>query len=150
MDNIDSRTLPVEARNERCLRAVKMRLERVSVKETAAQGELSPTVVIAALKAFHAGGWTAVVVHRPGRPAGTGRRLSAEQEREVRRLIRNRTPDPLKVVNAPWTREAAVELIRDRFGLKLPVRAMGLPLERWARRPQKPTCKACRQSPAAV
>lgn len=68
----------------------------------------------------------------------------------MRRLIRNRTPDPLKVVNAPWTREAAVELIRDRFGLKLPLRTMGLPLERWACRPQKPTCKACRQLPAAV
>lgn len=81
MDNIDSRTLPVEARNERCLRAVKMRLERVSVKETATQGELSPTVVIAALKAaIRVAGqqwWCTGPVGRRARAAGSAPSRSA-------------------------------------------------------------------------
>ena len=150
MDKIDSRTLSVQALNERRRRAVKMRLEGVSLKETAAQCEMSRTTVIAALKAFHAGGWKAVEVDRPGRPAGTGRTLSAEQEREVQRLIRDRTPDQLKMVYALWTRQAVAELIRDRFDIELPVRTMGLYLSRWGDTPQKPMRKACEQSPAAV
>jgi len=150
MDKIDSRTLSVEALNGRRRRAVKMRLQGVSLKETAAQCEMSRTTVIAALKAYETGGWKAVDIERPGRPSGTGRTLTAEQEREVQRLIRDRTPDQLKMVYALWSRQAVAELIRDRYGIELAVRTMGLYLERWGFTPQKPMKKAYEQSPAAV
>ena len=99
MDKIDSRRLSVEALNER-RRAVKMRLDGASLQDTAAQCEMSRTTVIAAVKACQGGGWKAVDVARPGRPEGTGRTLSGEQEREIQRLIRDRTPDQLKMVYA--------------------------------------------------
>jgi transposase len=150
MEKVDSRTLSVEALNERRRRAVKMRLQGVSLKETATQCEMSRTTVIAAVKAYEAGGWKAVDIARPGRPSGSGRTLTAEQEREVQRLIRDRTPDQLKMVYALWTRQAVAELIRDRFGIELPVRTMGLYLSRWGFTPQKPMKKAYEQSPAAV
>ena len=150
MEKIDSRTLPVEALNERRRRAVKMRLDGASLKDTATQCEMSRTTVIAAVKAFEAGGWKAVDVDRGGRPVGSGRTLSAEQERDVQRLIRDRTPDHLKMVYALWTRQAVSELIRDRFGIELPVRTMGLYLKRWGYTPHKPMRKAYEQSPAAV
>jgi transposase len=150
MDKVDSRTLPLAALNERRRRAVKMRLDGVSLKDTAAQCEMSRTTVIAALKAYHAGGWKAVDVERPGRPEGTGRTLTAEQEREVQRLIRDRTPDQLKMIYALWSRQAVAELILNRYGIKLAVRTMGLYLERWGFTPQKPMKKAYEQSPAAV
>jgi transposase len=117
MEKIDSRTLSVEALNERRRRAVKMRLQGTSLKETATQCEMSRTTVIAAGKAYNAGGWSAVDIERPGRPSGVGRTLSTEQEWEVQRLIRDRTPDQLKMVYALWTRQAVAELIRDRFGI---------------------------------
>lgn len=150
MTKIDSRTLPLAALNERRRRAVKMRLDGVSLKETAAQCEMSRTTVIDAVKAYKAGGWAAVEVERGGRPEGSGRTLSAEQEREVQRLIRDRTPDQLKMVYALWTRQAVAELIRERFGIELPVRTMGLYLSRWGFTPQKPMRRAYEQSPAAV
>lgn len=150
MEKIDSRTLSVEALNERRRRAVKMRLQGVSLKETATQCEMSRTTVIAAVKAYEAGGWSAVDVERPGRPSGVGRTLSTEQEREVQRLIRDRTPDQLKMIYALWTRQAVAELVRDRFGIELPVRTMGLYLSRWGFTPQKPMKRAYEQSPAAV
>ena len=50
MDRIDSRTLPVDALNERRRRAVKMRLDGVSLKDTAVQCEMSRTTVIAAVE----------------------------------------------------------------------------------------------------
>jgi transposase len=150
MDKIDSRTLSVEALNERRRRAVKMRLEGVSLVKTAGQCEMSRTTVIAALKAYESGGWKAVDIARPGRPSGTGRTLTGEQEREVQRLICDRTPDQLKMDYALWSRQAVAELVRDRYGIKLPVRTMGLYLERWGFTPQKPMRKAYEQSPAAV
>ncbi|MCS6762969.1 MAG: IS630 family transposase [Candidatus Protistobacter heckmanni] len=150
MEKIDSRTLPVAALNERRRRAVKMRLDGVSLKDAAAQCEMSRTTLIAAVKAYRAGGWKALDVERPGRPQGTGRTLTAEQEREVQRLIRDRTPDQLKMIYALWSRQAVAELILNRYGIKLAVRTMGLYLERWGFTPQKPMKKAYEQSPAAV
>jgi transposase len=150
MDKIDSRAMPVDSLNERRRRAVKMRLDGTTLKDTAAPCEMSRTTVIAAVKAYEPGGWKAVDVDRGGRPVGSGRTLSAEQEREVQRLIRDRTPDQLKMVYALWTRQAVRELIRNRYGIKLAVRTMGLYLERWGFTPQKPMRRAYEQSPAAV
>ncbi|MCE2660897.1 MAG: hypothetical protein LW854_22110 [Rubrivivax sp.] len=48
MEKIDSRTLPVDALNERRRRAVKMRLDGTSLKDTAALCEMSRTTVMAA------------------------------------------------------------------------------------------------------
>ncbi|ABM59473.1 hypothetical protein Veis_3761 [Verminephrobacter eiseniae EF01-2] len=67
MDTIDSRTLSVDALDERRRRAVKMRLDGVSLKDTVAQCEMSRTTVIAALKAHAEGGWRAV--HHAPRPS---------------------------------------------------------------------------------
>jgi transposase len=150
MDKIDSRTLSVDALNERRRRAVKMRLDGVPLKDTAAQCEMSRTTVIAALKAYQRDGWKAVDVKRPGRPEGTGRTLTTEQEEEIQKLIRDRTPDQLKMVYALWTRQAVAELIKSRYGIVLAVRTMGLYLDRWGFTPQKPMKKAYEQSPAAV
>lgn len=79
---------------------------------------------------------------RGGRPTGTGRPLSAEQEREVQRLIRDSTPDQLKLVYALWTRQGVAELIQARHGIKLAVRTMGLYLGRRGFTPQKPVKNA--------
>lgn len=51
---------------------------------------------------------------------------------------------------ALWSRAAVGQLIEQRFGIRLPVRTMGLYLERWTFTPQKPMRKAYEQSPAAV
>ncbi|KDP88142.1 endonuclease DDE [Cupriavidus sp. SK-3] len=149
-DKIDSRTLSVEALNERRRQAVKMRLQGVSVNETAAQCELTRTTVSAAFKAYEAGGWKAVDNARRGRPSGIGRTLTAEQEREVLRPIRDRTPDQMKMGYPLWQRQAVAKPIRDRYGIELAARTLGLYHERWGFTPQRPIKKAYEQSPAAV
>jgi hypothetical protein len=73
------------------------------------------------------------------------------QEAMVRKLITDKTPDQLKMPYALWTRARRwLELIEQRFGIRLPVRTMGLYLARWGFTPQKPMKKAYEQSPAAV
>ncbi len=55
-------------------------------------------------KASRSGGWSAVHIHRLGRPTGSGRMLTPEQEKKIQQLIQERTPDQLKLAYALWTR----------------------------------------------
>jgi len=150
MEKIDSRKLPESALNERRRRAVKMREAGVPVREVARQCELSTHTVVEAHKAFRKGGWSAVSIHRAGRPVGSGRMLTAEQEKKIQQLIQDRTPDQLKLAYALWTRQAVSELIEAVYGVRLTVRNMGKYLKRWGFTPQRPLKKAYEQSPEAV
>ena len=95
-------------------------------------------------------GLKALVRDERGRQTGPGRTLSAAQEKDLRRLILDRTPDPLKLPFALWTRKAVGQLILRRQGLRLPVRTRGEYLKRWGFTVQKPVQKALEQKPAAV
>jgi transposase len=150
MEKIDSRRLPESALNERRRRAVKMREAGVTVSEVARQCELSTHTVVEAHKAYRRGGWSAVNIRRMGRPFGSGRMLTPEQENRIQQLIQDRTPDQLKLVYALWTRQAVSELIETVYGVRLSVRNMGKYLKRWGFTPQRPLKKAYEQSPAAV
>lgn len=85
-----------------------------------------------------------------GRKMGEGRIFEAAQEASIRKLITDKMPDQLKMPYALWTRAVVGELITQRFGIRLPVRTMGLYLARWGFTPHKPMKKAYEQSPAAV
>lgn len=85
---------------------------------------------------------------RRGRRAGG--RLSAQQERTVRRLITDLCPDQLKLPFYLWTREAVVHLIARRCKLKVSVWTAGRMLARWGFTPQKPTRRAFEQDSQQV
>ena len=76
---------------------------------------------------------------RGRRPGG---RLSAKQERTIRRLITDHCPDQLKLPFYLWTREAVVHLIARQCGVKISVWTAGRWLARWGFTPQKPTRRA--------
>lgn len=150
MERSDGRKLSVEALNERRRRAVKLRLAGATVLQAVEQCELGRSAVIRAFQAYARGGWSAVKVTRGGRPKGSGRLLTAEEESEAQWLMRDRTPDQLKMSYALWTRQAVGDLIEIRFGARLQVRTVGKYLKRWGYTPQRPLKKAYEQSPAAV
>lgn len=150
MEKTDARRLGVEALNERRRRAVKLRLSGMKLDDVAAQAELSKGTIIAAVKAYRAGGWPAVKVGERGRSAGDGRTLDAEQEAALRRLICDKTPDQLKMGFALWSRGAVAQLIAQQYGIRMPVRSVGHYLKRWGFTPQKPIKKAYEQRPAEV
>ncbi len=95
-------------------------------------------------------GTQALLRDERGRKQGEKRLMSAGQEKEVRRLITDKLPEQLKLPFALWTRKAVAQLLAKRFGLKLPVRTMGLYLKRWGFTPQKPLKKAYEQRPKEV
>ena len=122
----------------------------MTLREVSAQVELSVPTVMSAHRAYLAGGWSAVNVKPRGRKRGEGRQLTPEQEAEIRQLICDKTPDQLKMGFALWNRQAVVQLIQDRLGVKLPIRTVGEYLKRWGFTPQKPIKKAYEQRPAEV
>lgn len=117
MEKIDSRRLPEAALNERRRRALKLRNAGVSAQEAARPGELLTHTVVEAHKAFRRGGWNEVSLHRRGRPVGSGRILTADQEKKIQQLIQDRTPDQLKLVYALGTCQAVGESIEAVYGV---------------------------------
>ena len=96
------------------------------------------------------GGMKALKPDQPGRPVGSGRRLTAEQEEQIRRCLIDRCPDQLKLPFALWTRDAVKQLIGQKFGIDLPIRTVGWYLKRWGFTPQKPVRRAYERSEPAV
>jgi len=150
MEATDMRSLAREARHERRVQVIRLRKAGRTYDEIAEQTGLSRTGVFDICKRHEAGGAKALKDAPGGRKVGDKRLLSAEQEIAVRKLIADKTPDQLKMSYALWTRAAVGQLIEQRYGIRLPVRTMGLYLARWGFTPQKPMKKAYEQSPAAV
>ena len=150
METRDIRTLSPDARHERRVQVIRLRKSGLTYEAIANQTGLTRTGVFNICKRYEAGGAKALRDKPGGRRIGEYRRLTAGQEAEVRKLICDKTPDPLTMPYALWTRGAVTELIAHRFGIRLPVRTMGLYLSRWGFTPQQPIRRAYEQSPAAV
>ncbi|MCB9169464.1 MAG: winged helix-turn-helix domain-containing protein [Flavobacteriales bacterium] len=146
----DSRKLSMPALNELRGQAEQCRPQGMGLKGTAGLCGMSRNTVNEAWQRYKAGGWKAIRVWKTGRPIGKGRILTSEQEKETQRLLRERTPDQLKMPYALWNRPAVREPIERRYDRKLAIRRVGLYLERWGFTPQKPPGKAYEQRPEAV
>jgi transposase len=95
-------------------------------------------------------GAQAIKPGKRGRRTGEKRKLSAVQEKEIRRLLVDKMPDQMKFPFALWTREAVRLLIKDRFKFEMPIRTVGEYLKRWGFTPQKPVKRAYEQRPKEV
>jgi transposase len=87
---------------------------------------------------------------RTGRPLGSGRWLSAAQAQHVQKLLLKHGPEKLGIAAVLWTRKAVRDLIHQEYDLRLPVRTVGLYLQRWGWTPQRPARKGYRQDPEEV
>jgi transposase len=86
--------------------------------------------------AFRSHGIDGLPHERSGRPTGSGRWLSEEQQLQLQTYLQQHTPVELGIASTLWTREALRELIAHSFGIRLPIRTVGLYLQRWGWTPQ--------------
>jgi len=107
MERTEAHKLPRIVLNERRRRAVKMRLNGATIAETVAQCELGWSAVIRALQAYERNDWKAVPVPIVGRASGSGRQLTAEQEKRIQQLIKDRTGAQATSVDRLCNRRAA-------------------------------------------
>jgi transposase len=79
-----------------------------------------------------------------------GKKIKGAQAAEVRKLIKEKLPDQLKLPFGLWTREAVQQLILNKYGIELSRWQVGRYLKSWGYTPQKPISKAFEQKPEKV
>ena len=94
------------------------------------------------IKKWKQGGITALKPTPRGRPHGSGRTLTAIQEKEIQRCLIEKYPDQYKMDFALWTRTAVQTLIKTLYQIEMPIRTVGHYLKQWGFTPQKPVRRA--------
>ena len=100
--------------------------------------------------AHRAGGDAALAARKRGRRQGEKTVLSARQQAQIVKAIRDKNPDQLKLPGFLWTRALVCELIERRFGIRVTEKTAGRYLRLWGFSPQKPARRALEQNPELV
>jgi transposase len=150
MEKSDARKLKKETQQALRDQVVRLRKQGKKNRDVAEYLGVSEQHASTVWQKYERGGRKDILLGTRGRRHGEKRTLPEEQEREVQKLITDKTPDQLKFPFALWTREAVRQLIRKRFGIDMPVRTVGEYLKRWGFTPQKPVKRAKEQNSAAV
>lgn len=147
----DARKLSTEVQREKRRTAFRMREKGHTIRAIGEAVGVHPRTVSYWFELARADGMDSVIEGgKAGRSYGEKRTLTSEQELEIRRLMQDRMPDQLKMPFALWTRDAVRELIRQKYGIVMPVRTVGEYLKRWGFTPQRPLKKAYQQNPVLV
>ena len=150
MKKRDARKLSTQAQQELREMAIRLKKSGKTYKAIAEIVHVQPTTICAWYKAYQRGGKKAIKIKKRGRPSGSCRTLTADQEHEIQKAIVDKCPDQLKFPFALWTRVAVQQLIKELFSIKMPIRTVGEYLKRWNYTPQKPLRKAYKQNPKAI
>jgi transposase len=146
----DARKLSPEAQEEKRRTAINLRKQGMKLQAIAEATGVSRVAVSGWWKRYKETGSQSLQAKKRGRKMGEQRTLSSKQESEIKKMIVDKTPDQIKMPFALWSRQAVGLLIKAKYGIKMPVRTIGLYLERWGFTPQKPAKRAYEQRPEAV
>lgn len=76
--------------------------------------------------------------------------MAERQIKELSRMIIDQTPWQLKLAFALWTAKAVRQLIKEKYGMDIPMRTVREYLKRMGMSPQRPKKTALQQDPEAV
>jgi len=150
MEKTDARKLKPEVQQELRKQAIRLRKTGMKQKPIAEILGVYPTTVSKWCRAYKKEGVKAIRAKKRGRPSGSCRSLTAEQEKQIQKAIVDKEPDQLKLPFALWTRIAVQQLIKHLYSIEMPIRTVGEYLKRWGYTPQKPLRRAYEQNPKAV
>jgi transposase len=145
MNKPDLRTLHPEAQYAIREQVIRLRQQGMSRKAVAEITGMSKTHISTLWQAYQCQGMDALWPKKRGRRYGQKRRLTAEQEAAVKQLLKDHAPDHFNLEFALWTREAVRQLIKQRYGVDLPLRTITDYLARWNYTSQKPVKLAYEQ-----
>jgi len=150
MKDTDARTLSPQTQYELRKQIVRLRKKGIANNHVAEVVGTTPSHASAIWRAYERGGLEAIKPKIRGRRHGAMRRLTAEQEAAIQKLLVDKTPDQLKLPFALWTRDAVRLAVRHHFHIDLPIRTTGDYLKRWGFTPQKPVKRAYEQDPKKI
>jgi len=146
----DMRSLNQQTQYQLRRQVVRLKSQGRSGPEIADITGLTRQSVNATWRRYQAGGLEAIKPQARGRRQGQQRRLSPEQEKELKQLMIDKTPEQLSFKFALWTRAAVKAVVMKRFKIDLPLRTISWYLSRWGFTAQKPIERAYEQNPQAV
>jgi transposase len=147
METIDARKHNQQTQYELRKQVVRLRKKGLANNATAEIVGITQSHASTIWQLFQNGGLQALKPGVRGRRHGAKRTLTADQEEDLQKLLVDKAPYQLKLPFALWTRDAVRSVVKQRYGLDLPVRTMGEYLKRWGFTPQKPTKRAYEQDP---
>jgi len=150
MEKIDARKLSTDAQQQLRYQVIRFREKGRTHKEISAITGVNRSTCSTWWNLYRNEGKKALIIKKRGRLDGSCRKLDKEQEKEIQKAICDKCPDQLKLPFALWTRIAVQLLIRQLWGLEIPIRTIGDYLKRWNFTPQKPLKRAYEQNPKAV
>jgi len=101
-------------------------------------------------KNYADGGIAAIKPGKRGRRTGDQRKLTPEQEWEIKQIIVDQHPEQIKLPGCMWTRENIRDLIKRKYQIEMPVSTLGYYLERWGFSVQRPAKRAYKQDEEKV
>ena len=150
MEKTDARKLSTQAQQQLRNQAIRLRKAGRKYAEIAEITGVHETTVCKWYQAYLREGRSAVKIMKRGRPKGSCRTLTPEQEKQLQKSIRDKCPDQMKLPFALWTRIAVQQYIKQLWSIDMPIRTVGEYLKRWGFTPQKPLKAAYKQNPKAV
>ena len=150
MKNFDARKLSTDAQQE--IRHQVIRLKKNGHKRSAISEitGVHPGTISRWCTLYKTGGKKALKIKKRGRPEGSCRTLSKNQEKDIQKALIDKCPDQIKLPFALWTRIAVQQYIKELYKIKMPIRTVGEYLSRWGFTPQRPLKKSYKQNPKAV
>jgi transposase len=150
MKREDNRTLSPATQYHLRKQVVRLKSAGRSSLEVSEITGLSRQSVNATWKRYQSGGLAAIKLKPRGRSHGAKRRLTADQERELKQMMADKTPEQFKFKFALWTRTAVQAVAKKVFHIDLPLRTISDYLNRWGFSAQKPIKRAYERNPQAV
>ena len=92
-------------------------------------------------KKYQECGIKGILAVKMGRPLGLRKKLTADQEAVIKKLITDKNPTELGLRGYLWGRAEVCELVKSEFGIEIAVRTMGNYLASWNFTPQRPKKK---------
>jgi len=150
MKETDLRKQPDDVRNHMRKQAIRLIKTGKTQQEIADNFGVHLNTVGSWWRNYQKEGEKALHVNKRGLKSGQGRVLTAEQEKEIQKMIIDKTPDQLKLPFVLWDRKAVKELIQSHYGIIVAIRTIGDYLQRWNFSPQRPVKRAYEQQPKTV
>jgi transposase len=120
------------------------------VKDIARIFDVSERHVISVRGQYKKNGLAGISLKCRGRRIGEKRSLTPEQEKEIREIIVDKTPEQFMLKCCMWTRKNIRELIKRKYGISIPLSTLGRYLDHWGFSVQKPSKRAYKQDPEKV
>lgn len=150
MKKFDARKLSTDAQQEIRYQVIRLKKQGHRRSEISEIVGVHPGTISAWCSLYKKGGKKALKIKKRGRPTGSNRTLTPDQEKEIQKAIYDNCPDQMKLPFALWTRVAVQQLIKQLWAIKMPIRSVGEYLKRWGFTPQRPLRKAYKQNPKAI